>query len=402
MNILLSHCHYRSSAPSGEDAVYRNERALLEQHGHTVTLLERFNDDIDDSTLMSKISIARETAWSQSSYDAVAKLIRKSKPDVAHFHNTFPQLSPSVYSACQDNGVPVVQSLHNYRLVCANGLLLRNGKPCEDCLTGGVINALKHRCYRHSLPATSALVWMQVSNRNRGTYAEKVNRYIVPARFPIPRLVKGGLPEYRLAVKPNFLPEPPAYSGERENYAIFVGRLTAEKGVHTLIEAWKKIPDITLKILGDGEMRPVLEQIVREHGLNVEFFGYLGRTEVLQMVARAAFQILPSECYEGFPMALLEAYASGTPVLVSRLGSLDELVVEGNTGHKFEAGNPDALAQMALQMMADKAQLSCLGGRAREEFEQHYTADRNYEQLMNIYREAINDFALGSMKEKRA
>jgi hypothetical protein len=187
MNILLSHCHYRSSAPSGEDAVYRNERVLLERHGHKVIPLERFNDDINDSTLFSKIAVARETAWSQTSYDAVVKLIRSSKPDIAHFHNTFPQLSPSVYMACQDNGVPVVQSLHNYRLVCANGLLLRDGKPCEDCLTGSVMNALKHSCYRHSLPATTALVWMQVSNRARGSYNDNVNRYIVPAYFCIPR-----------------------------------------------------------------------------------------------------------------------------------------------------------------------------------------------------------------------
>jgi glycosyltransferase involved in cell wall biosynthesis len=402
MNILLSHCHYRSSAPSGEDAVYRNERALLERHGHTVTPLERFNDDIDDSTLASKISIARETAWSQPSYDAVTELIHTTRPDLAHFHNTFPQLSPSVYAACQDNNVPVVQSLHNYRLVCANGLLLRDGKPCEDCLTGGVINALKHRCYRHSLPATSALVWMQVSNRRRGAYTDQVNRYIVPTQFSIPRLIQGGLPGYRLAIKPNFLPDPPAYSGEREGFAVFVGRLTAEKGAHTLIEAWKKLPGVPLKILGDGDMREQLEQQVRQHQLNVEFLGYQPRDEVLRVVAKAALQILPSECYEGFPMALLEAFASGTPVLASRLGSLDELVVEGETGCKFEAGNADDLARTAQQMLHDPSQLSPMGRRAREVYEQRYSAERNYELLMKIYRDAIDDFALSHLEKKRA
>lgn len=402
MNILLSHCHYRSSAPSGEDAVYRNERALLERNGHTVIPLERFNDDINDTTLASKISIARETVWSQSSYDAVVKMIKQAKPDIAHFHNTFPQLSPSVYAACQDNGVPVVQSLHNYRLVCANGLLLRDGKPCEDCLTGGVFNALKHRCYRNSLPATSALVWMQVSNRRSGAYVDNVNRYIIPAKFPTPRLVKGGLPEYRLAVKPNFLPDPPVFSGAREDYVVFVGRLTAEKGVHTLIEAWKKIPDRKLKIVGDGEMRSSLEQIVNQHKMNVEFLGLRPRADVLQVVSKAALQIIPSECYEGFPMALLEAYASGTPVVASRLGSLDELVIENETGRKFEAGNADSLAQTALKLLADPAQLSRLGNRAHEVYVQHYSAERNYEILMQIYRDAIEDFNQSRLKEKRA
>ena len=398
----MSHCHYRTSAPSGEDAVYRNERLMLEKHGHTVTSLERFNDDIDDTTLASKIFVARETVWSQASYDAVVEMIRNSKPDVAHFHNTFPQLSPSVYAACQDNGVPVVQSLHNYRLVCANGLLLREGKPCEDCLTGGVFNALKHRCYRNSLPATSALVWMQLSNRRSGAYSRNVNRYIVPAQFPIPRLVMGGVPEYRLAVKPNFLPEPPVFGGKREQYAIFVGRLTAEKGVQTLVEAWKRLPGAVLKILGDGEMRSKLEKIVNQNKLQVEFLGMQPRDEVLRMVSSAAVQIIPSECYEGFPMALLEAYASGTPVVASRLGSLDELVIEDETGLKFEAGNAESLAQVVQKLMADPAQLSRLGQRAYEVFLQRYTASRNYEQLMAIYNDAIADFNKSRLKEKRA
>jgi glycosyltransferase involved in cell wall biosynthesis len=309
-----------------------------------------------------------------------------------------------VYAACQDNGVPVVQSLHNYRLVCANGLLLREGKPCEDCLTGGVFNALKHRCYRNSLPATSALVWMQVSNRRNGSYANRVNRYIIPALFPKPRLIQGGLPSHRLAVKPNFLPDPPSYSGEREKFAVFVGRLTHEKGIHTLVQAWKNLPHIPLKILGDGALRAELEQIVQKHQLNIEFLGYQTRDQVLSIVAKAALQIIPSECYEGFPMALLEAYASGTPVLASRLGSLDELVEEGKTGRKFEAGNAQDLARIAQQLLHDPAQLSHLGSNARATYEQKYSAERNYEMLMAIYREAINDFAQSQtqMKEQHA
>ncbi|MGB9149754.1 MAG: glycosyltransferase family 4 protein [Burkholderiales bacterium] len=402
MKILLAHCFYRSSSPSGEDVVFRNERALLEDHGNTVISLERFNDNIEDRSFASKISLSHETVWSRPSYDAVVTAIQKSKPDVAHFHNTFPQLSPSVYAACQDSGVPVVQTLHNFRLVCANGLLMRKGKPCEDCLSGGVINALIHRCYRNSLPATSVISWMQVKNRHQGVYHRQVNRYIALTQFSIPRFIEGGLPEYRIAVKPNFLPSPPAFSREKERYAVFVGRLTAEKGISTLLEAWKKLPDFALKIFGDGELRQELEKKLSRDKINAEFFGFRPRNEVLAAVSKASFQIIPSECYEGFPLALLEAYASGTAVLVSRLGGLDELVIDRETGRKFEAGNPDSLAKIAQQLISNPEQLTQLGRQAREEFDRKYTAERNYDQLMKIYHEAINDFHGKDVKESQA
>lgn len=402
MKILMAHCHYRSAAPSGEDAVYRNERKLLERHGHEVIPFERFNDDIDDSNLKGKITVARETSWSQPSYDALDALIRKTRPDVAHFHNTFPQMSPSVYAACQDNGVPVVQTLHNYRLVCANGLLLREGKPCEDCLSGSLLPALKHRCYRGSLPATVALVWMLASNRRRDVYNELVNRYIVLSRFAIPRLRQGGLPEARLVVKPNFLPAAPAFNDQREAYAIYVGRLTAEKGVSTLIKAWKNIDGLPLKVLGDGQLRAELEKEVRDNQLNVEFLGFRPSSEVFGLVSKASMQILPSECYEGFSIALLEAFATGTPVVVSRLGSFDELVAEGETGIKFEAGNAIDLANKINAIKADSVSLRQMGARGRALFEREYSAEKNYELLMDIYRAAINDQKLTQTQGKAA
>ncbi len=401
MKILLGHCHYRSSAPSGEDAVYRNERKLLEARGHEVIAFERFNDDIDILTPGSRINVARNTAWSQSSYDAVRDLIKKTRPQVAHFHNTFPQMSPSVYAACQEHGVPVVQTLHNYRIVCANGLLLRDGKPCEDCLTGSVISALRHRCYRGSLSATAALVWMQVSNKHKGSYSDNVNRYIVPSAFSIPRLAQGGLPADRIVIKPNFLPNPPVFNQDaRAPFAVFVGRLSAEKGVSTLIKAWCQVKNVPLKILGDGELRAELEQAAAEHQLDVAFLGYQPREEVLRIVSQASLQILPSECYEGFPMALLEAYASGTPVVASRLGSLDDLVVEGETGRKFEAGNAGDLANTVTRMLAEDMQR--MGAQARALFERDYSSERNYQLLMDIYRDAIADHGQRGAKAEAA
>ena len=165
MKILLCHNFLRSSSPSGEDAVYRNERSLLEAHGHELSVFERFNDHIDESTLMKRLKLGLDTAWSKQTYQELSKLIKGIQPDVVHFHNTFPMISPSAYVACHDNHVPVVQTLHNYRLICPNGLLLRNGHPCEDCVGTSLIPALWHRCYRGSLAATGAITWMLARHR---------------------------------------------------------------------------------------------------------------------------------------------------------------------------------------------------------------------------------------------
>src|SRR6266581_4675058 len=200
MRILLAHDHYRSSAPSGEDAVFRNEHALLTSKGFDVIPFERYNDHIDASTLKKRIQIGLEGAWSQRTYTDLAAVVRRTRPDVAHFHNTFPLISPSAYAACQDNAVPVVQTLHNYRLICAGALLMREGRPCEDCVGTSLVPAIRHRCYRGSLPATAAVVWMLARNRWRGIYRSSVNRYIALTEFAASRLVAGGLPADRIEV----------------------------------------------------------------------------------------------------------------------------------------------------------------------------------------------------------
>jgi len=215
LKILLAHNFYRSAAPSGEDAVYRAERALLARAGHEIIAYERHNDTIDDSNLRKNIDLALSGAWSRHSYAEISALIRRARPDIAHFHNTFPLISPSAYAACRDNGVPVVQTLHNYRLICANGLLLRDGKPCESCVGTSLWPALRYRCYRGSLPATGAVVWMLARNRRRGTYRHLVDRYIALTRFAAGRLAAGGLPAERITVKPNFLDAPPLGADKR-------------------------------------------------------------------------------------------------------------------------------------------------------------------------------------------
>jgi glycosyltransferase involved in cell wall biosynthesis len=392
LKVLLVHDHYRSSAPSGEDQAYRNEKRLLETHGVQVIAFERFNDAIEDATLMERVKLARDSAWSWSAYQDIVDVIREARPDVAHFHNTFPLVSPSGYKACQDSGVPVVQTLHNYRLICPGALLMRGGRPCEDCVGASLLPALRHRCYRGTLPATGAVVWMLASNRWRGTYHRAVNRYIALTRFAAQRLVAGGLPEQRIEVKPNFLPDVPKPGDGQGSYAIYVGRLSEEKGVSTLLEAWKSVRGLNLKLVGDGPLAAQLRSSSKWAGSAIEFCGYRPRSEVLNLIRDAVVQIVPSQCYEGFPLAVLEAYASGTPVIASRLGSLDEIVLDGETGIKFEAGNAGQLAASVMRLQADSAARKTMRARTRALFEERYTATRNFDELMAIYRRAVEDF----------
>jgi len=391
MKVLLAHNFYRSSAPSGEDSVYRNEKLMLGEYLDVIPF-ERYNDDIDDSTLSKKIKLALDGAWSKRTYKDLTQLIRKTRPDVAHFHNTFPQISPSAFAACQDNGVPVVQTLHNYRFICPNALLLREGKICEDCLGGNLWPAIQHRCYRDSLLATAAQIWTIASNRRKGTYNNLVNKYIALTSFAADKLILGGLPSERIEIKPNFLPIVPSIGSGDGGYAVYVGRLSEEKGVRTLINAWKELGAFPLKILGDGPLRDELEVKVTQLGLPVEFLGYCQSEKIFNIVGNATFQIIPSEWYEPFGMVALEGYASGTPIIASRIGSLDEIVKEGKTGLKFQAGNAVELVKAVKLLLDDQKGLKQMRVNARNLFLQNYSSESNYKALLQIYQDAINDY----------
>lgn len=393
MHVLLCHNFYRSTAPSGEDAVYRNERALLENNGVEVTPFELFNDDIDDSTLLNRLDIAATTVWSRKSYNAIEAAIRKSRPDIVHFHNTFPQISPSGYAACHHSGVPVLQTLHNYRLICPGALLLRNGKPCEDCLGRRLpLPALRHRCYRNSLAATGALVGMISYNRARDTYFSSVSRYIALTQFSATRFKLAGFPTSKISVKPNFLPSSPDFGHGQGGYVAYVGRLSEEKGLRTLLKAWRQLNDIPLKILGDGPLRTELIDAARQHKLNIEFMGSLPKDKVLEVISQAALQVIPSEWYEGFPMVALEGYACGTPILASRIGSLEEIIIDGKTGKTFNPGDSSDLARNVISLLGDKKILESMRRTTRKHFDDNFTAAQNFRHLKEIYDSAIHEY----------
>ena len=389
MKVLLVHNRYRTSAPSGEDVVVRLEREMLTRRGVTVVPFDRCNDDVDDSTLGARIGAAINTVWSASSRRALESVLRDEKPDVAHVHNTFSIISPSIYGACRAAGVPVVQTLHNFRLFCPSALFLRDGRPCEECVDHGLLRSIRYRCYRGSLPATATMAGMLSMHRTIGTYSRDIDRFIALTEFARGKVVRAGLDPGRVAVKPNFLPEPPARGAGGGGYAVYAGRLTAEKGVRTLLEAWKALPDIPLRILGEGALRASLEQVAVRDRVNVQFLGQRPRSEVLEVLRGAEFLVVPSECYEGFPMIIAEAYACGTPVLVSCGGSMDELVKPGVTGETFAARDANELAASARRLHVATREGSSMRDAARSYFDSHLTEEQNFATLMRVYESAL-------------
>jgi glycosyltransferase involved in cell wall biosynthesis len=316
----------------------------------------------------------------------VQKEIARFKPDVVHIHNFFPQFSPSVYSACQVAQVPVIQTLHNYRLLCPNALLFRKNRPCEDCI-GKLIAwpGITHGCYRKSHLGTAAIAAMLATHKVLNTWNSSVDAYLALSEFAKGKFVAGGLPEDRLFVKPNCLARDPGLRTRSSGFALYVGRLSAEKGIRTLLTAWRLLPNRQLKIVGDGPLRSNVED---SRNSNLEFLGSKSSSEVLELMGEAAFLVVPSECYENFPRVIVEAFSRGVPVLASDLGSIREIVRDRHTGVLFQPGDSDDLACQAEWLFGHCADLERMSSAARNEFLAKYTAERNYDLLMEVYAHA--------------
>jgi glycosyltransferase involved in cell wall biosynthesis len=382
MRVLLVHNRYQQRG--GEDVVVENETALLQSKGHTVRLVAADNNDI--GALKSKFSTALGSIFSTDSRELVSNEIRSFCPDIVHVHNTFPLLSPSVYYACADAGVPVVQTLHNFRLICPSAILSRERQICEDCVRKRFAwNGILHKCYRGSVAGSGVLATMIAVHRLLGTWKERVSAYIALTQFAMQKFVEGGLPKDKLFVKPNFVFPQPERGKRSGNYALFVGRLAPEKGIETLLRAWKTLPqDRVLKVVGDG---PLSKEVLSacEQQRNIECLGRQPKAAVHDLMDSAAFLVFPSEWYEGFPVVIAEAFAKGLPVVASNLGSAAELVSHGKTGLLFPTGDATELAKAAQWAFTNGSEMAHMSDAARAEFESKYTADHNYSQLMQIY-----------------
>lgn len=378
VRVLVVHNAYQHRG--GEDSVVEDEIALLEANGHAVERYVRSNHDIDG---MAKLTLAGTTLWSRQTTMALADAMGRFRPDVIHVHNTFPLISPSLYWAAERASVPVVQTLHNFRLLCPQAMLLREGRVCEDCVGHVPWRGVARGCYRGSKTQSGVLAGMVMLHRVLGTWHHRVTRYVALNSFCRDKFIQGGLPANRIVVKPNFVDLPPPPESARQG-ALFVGRLSPEKGISALAEAARRVPDCTVTVMGTGPDEPLL------HGVgNMRLRGFCDAKAVHAAMQSARWLVLPSIWYENFPRTLVEAFACGLPVVASRLGALAELVREGETGLLFEPGDAADLAQKLAWAQAHPDEMARMGRNARAVYEANYTAAINYRQLMTIYNEAI-------------
>ena len=383
--VLMVHNAYQLAG--GEDGVVTAELALLRRHGHEVLELRRDNHRIDPQAgAIGRLRLAAETLWSCASHAEALELLRRHRPDVVHVHNTFPLISPSLYWACAKVGVPVVQTLHNFRLACPQAMFLRDGKVCERCLGKTPLPALVHGCYRESRAQTAVVVGMLALHRSLRTFERKVTRYIALNEFCRAKFIQAGLPAQRIVVKPNFVDLPQRPQTRARDGLLFVGRLSAEKGVEVLRDAWRGCDEMRLRVAGVGPAAHVLE---RQPG--VHMLGPQTPEQVQAEMGSASALVLPSIWYENFPRTLVEAFAAGLPVIASRIGALAELVEDGRTGLLFEPGNANDLNRVLRWAHTHAPEMAAMGANARARYESHYTPDINYRQLLAIHRSAMDD-----------
>jgi glycosyltransferase involved in cell wall biosynthesis len=386
VKILQVHNEYQHLG--GEEVVVAAENAMLGQYGHETQQWILKNSDIQDASTLTKAKIALQSVWSGDSHLQMKNLLQDFQPDVVHVHNTIPLISPSVYAACHSAGVPVVQTLHNYKLICPGAYLYRDGHICEDCVGKFVrYPGVVHGCYRNSYAQTAVAVAGLTTHELRGTYKNDVDIYIALTRFARQKFIEGGLPAEKIAVKPNFVSsdiQPGAHTG---GYVLFVGKLVKYKGIETFLEAWHLLDeDIPLKVVGQGPLEILFKSNLPS---GVEYLGPLPREQVLSLMQEASFIVFPSEWYEGFPMTIAEAFATGNPVVASRLAAMAEIVREGSSGWHFTPGDAQDLARTVQLAWFDKTELRRRGGLARKQYDECYSLEKNYQMTISIYKTAI-------------
>jgi glycosyltransferase involved in cell wall biosynthesis len=381
MYILLVHNYYQQAG--GEDQVFLAEANLLEAHGHQVLTYTLHNDQ-----LVPEVSLKTATniLWNRKVYQDLYNLVQQKNIQIVHFHNTFPLISPSAYYAAKAAGAKVIQTIHNYRLLCPNALFFRSGKPCEDCL-GQYIPwpGIIHRCYRDSLVASGAVATLLTVHRLMKTWINSVDTYIALTTFAKEKLIQGGIPSHKIKIKPNFIDPDPGYQPRPGQYALFVGRLSTEKGIDTLLSAWKELgQSLPLKIIGDGPLADEVSRAALDTS-GIEWLGRCSMEEVYQHMKSALLLVFPSHWYEGLPRTIIESFAVGTPILASNLGVMSSLIQPGFTGWHFQAGNASHLIEVVKNLLADSSALQEARRSTRQEFENNYSASNNYKQLFEIY-----------------
>ena len=387
MKIVLCHNFYQQ--PGGEDRVLQDESDLLTANGHEVVHFTKHSSDIEQ---MSKLAVARRAIWNRAAAAELRELVRRERADIVHFHNTVPLISPAAYYAAREAGAGVVQTLHNYRLICPKATFFRDGGVCESCL-GKLFPwpAIQHGCYRDSRAGSAVMATMLTTHRLLKTYKKAVDCYIALSEFSRKKYIESGLPEDKIALKPNFVSPDPGEGDGLGAYAMYLGRLSPEKGVEMLLEAWKDL-DVPLKLVGNGPLGPAVEQEAAQNP-NIQWLAGQSDQQVRDIMGDATLFVLPSVNFEGFPKTIVEAFSLGTPVVASRLGAMAELIDDGRTGKHFKPGDPEDLAREVQLLWANQARLREMRSEARAEYEDKYTAESNYRTLFKIYERVLHSAA---------
>lgn len=384
--VLIVHNYYQ--VPGGEDTVVANEKKLLEDNGHEVILYSRNNIELKEFSKLQRLYLPLTTVFSIKTYREVKRIIREKKIDVVHVHNTLSLISPSVYYAAFSCNIPVVQTIHNFRLLCPGATFYRDGAICEDCLSNGLRCAVKHKCYRGSRVQTIACIITLIVHRLLGTY-KKLN-YICLTEFNMKKIMelnrrgKKRIDESRIFIKPNFvnIERKIIPYKFRKNQFIFVGRLDKLKGIDILLKAWKEIKNSDLIVCGIGPEYKNCEEFINEnHMTNVKMMGFVSNDQVMDVIAESKALILPTQWYEGFPMTIVESLACGTPVIGSNIGNVGSIIEDGKTGVRFQHDSVKSLVDaVSLNKNTDF--------KIKINFEDNYSVSENYKKLLSIYRNA--------------
>jgi glycosyltransferase involved in cell wall biosynthesis len=379
MKILIAHNEYQYRG--GEDTVVDAEIDLLRSRGHEVEVYHRHNSEL---RAMSAASAAVTTIWSRRTVDDAQRICRAFQPDLIHVHNTFPLISPSLYWFAARHRIPLIQTLHNFRLLCPQAALLRQGSVCEDCIGKAPWRAVTRKCYRNSTLQSAVATGMLMTHRALGTYRNHVTNYIALNAFCRDKFIAGGLPAERICIKPNFAVASKSIDWVEREGGLFVGRLSVEKGLDVLMAAMRMLPQHAIRIIGKGP----LEGAVRE-AFGRDYLGYMSSEQMMTLLRRAAFLVAPSTGIETFGLVAIEAFACGTPVIASRQGGLGELVKDGVTGLLVNPGDASDLAAKIAWAEAHPEQMMEMGRAARAEYEAKYTPECNYRILIRIYENSI-------------
>jgi len=361
---------------------------LLLQSGMQVETYTRHNDELRDVPIFK---LPFRTFYPKEALNELRVTLKREKPDIVHFHNIYYLISPFIYYLVQEYGIPVIQTLHNFRFFCLNGLLFRNGRICTDCIGSLPWKGIVFKCFRNSYLYSMMLGAITFYHDLKKTFVKAIDGYIALTDFNKKLFIRAGLSEDKIYVKPNFFQNLGNNSTNDENYAIYLGRISEEKGVSILIKAWKRIKGFRLLIIGDGPQRKKCEELAVEEKIkNVEFCGRKTEKESMNILKKASFLILPSMWYEGFPMVIGEAFSAGKPVIGSNLGNIAEIVRHGETGLLFKPGDPDDLAEKVRWMIENKKERQRMGENAYQEYLDKYTPEKNFKMLMEIYEDVLN------------